>query len=67
MYPNLYSQAAYSMAGVGRDKDEILEEIRALVFDSGDFAADALIESIYHELVTTFDLRGRVGRLRFHT
>lgn len=56
MYPNLYSQAAYSMRELAKTRDEILEEIRVLVFDSGDFAADALIESIYHELVTTFDL-----------
>lgn len=61
MYPNLYSQAAYSMQELAGTRDEILEEIRALVFDSGDFAADALIESIYHELVTTFDPFGDVS------
>ncbi len=44
------------MQELAKTRDEILEEIRALVFNSGDFAADALIESIYHELVTTFDL-----------
>lgn len=58
MYLNLYSQAAYSMQELAKTRDEILEEIRVLVFDSGDFAADALIESIYHELVTTFDPSG---------
>ena len=55
IYPNLHSQAAYGMQELSKLRDEIIGEIENMINESGDFAADALVESIYHELVTTFE------------
>ena len=54
-YPDLRSQAIYAMQDSSRLMEEIIREIRDMMDESGDYIADVLIESIYHEFVTTFE------------
>lgn len=53
-YPNLQSQMSYALREVADLKEQIFELNEELVLQSGHFAADALIKSIYDEFVTQF-------------
>lgn len=55
VYPNLYSQMSYTMGDIAKLKEELYEEIEGLYRESGDFAADALIKSIYSEFLEIFE------------
>lgn len=53
-YPNLQSQMSYALRDVADLKEQILKLNEELILQSGHFAADALIKSIYDEFVTQF-------------
>lgn len=55
IYPNLYSQMSYAMGDIAKLKEEIYGEIEGMCKESGDFAADALIKSIYSEFLEIFE------------
>ncbi len=54
IYPDLRSQALYAMKDIAKAKEEISEQIKMLIDSSGDFAAKALIRSIYSEFIDKF-------------
>lgn len=53
-YPDLQSQMSYALRDVSDLKNQIFKLHENLILQSGYFASDALVNSIYHEFVTQF-------------
>lgn len=53
-YPNLYSQVHSSLSKLEREERGILEEIKDLYFEQGDFIVDEIIKSIPSGFIDEF-------------
>lgn len=62
IYPNLYSQMSYNISDLQKEEQGILDEIKELYADQGDFIIDKILENIHHAFIFEFmDGDGNLG------
>ncbi|WP_270288955.1 hypothetical protein [Bacteroides thetaiotaomicron] len=53
-YPNLYSQMSYSLTDLQKEEQAILDGVKELYTEQGDFIVSEILKSIYPSFVTEF-------------
>lgn len=62
IYPNLYSQMSYAISDLQKEEQGILDEIKELYGNQGDFIVPKILESIHHAFIFEFmDGDGNMG------
>ncbi len=61
VYPNLFTQANYSIDEVNKVKNEIIDQVKSFFFSFGNSVSDSLLDSAYNNLQIRLEEEGENG------